>query len=83
MNVRMGIVESPPPDTGCHLAPRCLACPLPECHFEEPGWMAQEERRERNADILHDLRFMGREQVMARYGISERTLARIRQAARP
>lgn len=24
-------------DTGCEVAPHCLACPLPQCRYDRPG----------------------------------------------
>ena len=26
-------------DEGCELAPECLACPLPRCRHDDPGWL--------------------------------------------
>ena len=68
-------------DTGCSIAPRCLACPLPEC------WMV--ERRppprnlDRNAGIV-EMRAAGMPiaAIAAAVGKSQRTVKRVLAAAR-
>ena len=39
-------------DEGCDLAPECLACPLPRCRHDDPGWLRREAKEKRNRDLL-------------------------------
>lgn len=68
-------------DTGCSVAPRCLACPLPEC------WMVEQRPPPRNVDrniMIIEMRAAGRsiEAIAAVVGKSKRTVLRILAAAR-
>ena len=70
-------------DDGCEVAPRCLACPLERCRYEEPNGIRTVRVRERAADI----RALQREGltnagVMARMGITRRTLYRTLEVVR-
>ena len=67
-------------DTGCSLAPSCLACPLPACRYDVPqNWEKQERnvrivaRREAGATVTT---------IVAEFGVSLRTVARVMQKAR-
>jgi hypothetical protein len=66
-------------DTGCELAPSCLACPLPRCQYDEPSnvraWLTQARDRE----IAYIRRRYGvRINILARtYGLTRRTIFRI------
>lgn len=33
-------------DTGCAVAPACLACPLPACVHDDPKWRTRVQREE-------------------------------------
>ena len=39
-------------DEGCEVAPECLACPLPRCRHDDPGWLRREAKDKRNRDLL-------------------------------
>ena len=39
-------------DEGCEVAPECLACPLPRCRHDEPGWLRREAKDKRNRHLL-------------------------------
>ena len=39
-------------DTGCEASPSCLACPLPQCKYDDPAWYQQYRRQGRDQLIL-------------------------------
>ena len=71
-------------DTGCHLAPSCLACPFPECRYKEPetALSASVRRAERDTKIT-DMRRQGMETaaIAVVVGTSERTVYRVTKLA--
>lgn len=71
-------------DTGCKLYPSCLQCPLPHCHFDEPGGSAAQLRGGRDATILR-LAARG-DLTVARlaemFGLSRRTVFRVLRSGR-
>jgi hypothetical protein len=64
-------------DTGCTVAPRCLACPLQVCKYDDPRYFYSGQRAARDGEILRQ-RDRGRTapEIAARLGISIRTVAR-------
>lgn len=73
------------PDTGCEIAPSCLACPLPRCQYDEPGnvraWLTQ--ARDREIAYIRR-RYRVPVNTLARtYGLTRRTIFRILQEQRP
>lgn len=68
-----------PPDTGCDAGgPSCLRCPLPQCIYDEDGWLGKEARRQRDAEILR-LRLhhgVSIEELRVAFGLGERTIQR-------
>ena len=74
-----------PPDTGCSLAPSCLACPLPQCRYDVPVLMQKRmhQRRVRDGQILVALtalplskRGERAQAVAAQVGVTVRTVYR-------
>lgn len=65
-------------DTGCELAPRCLACPLPQCRYDLPPKRAQALLR---AAKLRPLLAEGLtvDEAAARLDVSRRTIFRLRR----
>ena len=39
-------------DNGCDLYPSCLSCPLPQCRYDDPGWIQREDRRRRDVAVI-------------------------------
>lgn len=77
-------VDAPPEyypykDTGCDAYPSCLACPLPRCKYDDPGWLQRERRllRDRALLSLHGANGRSVEELARDFGISERTVFRI------
>ncbi|MEE9284824.1 MAG: sigma factor-like helix-turn-helix DNA-binding protein [Dehalococcoidia bacterium] len=66
-------------DVGCDLYSSCLACPLPRCRYDDPGWMQREERGQRDTEILRTrvTEALPVVQLAARFGVSTRTVHRI------
>ena len=66
-------------DAGCEISPSCLECPLPQCKYDNPGWVKREKRSERDRQIVHAFRRDGLTalQVAARFDLSQRTIFRI------
>ncbi len=66
-------------DDGCEVAPKCLNCPLPQCKYDDPGWMQRQRRQRRDLEVLA---VRARErltvpQLARRFAVSQRTVFRI------
>ena len=66
-------------DDGCEIYPSCLRCPLPQCKYDDPGWLQREKRRERDQNIVEAVKRDGASisEVASRFSISQRTIFRI------
>ena len=66
-------------DDGCEIYPSCLSCPLPQCKYDDPGWLQREKRRERDQNIIEAVKRDGVSisEVAAQFSISQRTIFRI------
>ena len=66
-------------DDGCELFPSCLRCPLPQCKYDDPGWLQREKRRERDQNIIEAVKQDGVSisEAASRFSISQRTIFRI------
>ena len=71
-------------DEGCHLAPRCLSCPLPRCRHDDPDWLGRRARKERDRDIVEAWREerLTPKTLAARFGVTRRTVYRVLKEAR-
>lgn len=66
-------------DDGCEVAPRCLQCPLPQCKYDDPGWLQRQQRQRRDSEVLA-VRVKERltvPQLARRFAVSQRTVFRI------
>jgi hypothetical protein len=73
-------------DTGCEVSSSCLACPLPQCKFDDPLWYQQLRRQGRDFQILEAHAQEGATVfVLAeRFRVSPRTIHRaLRRVAAP
>lgn len=65
-------------DTGCALAPSCLACPLPYCKEENPGSIRQLRVAERDtlirSEVLNDIPI---DSIAEHWQLTPRTIYRI------
>ena len=70
-------------DTGCEVSPSCLQCPLPQCKYDDPGWLQREQRRERDHEVLSILRRnrLSVPEAATRFDLSQRTIFRILKRA--
>ena len=70
-------------DDGCEIAPSCLRCPLPQCKYDDPGWLRRQERDQRDRDVLEAILVRGLSvaQVEASFALSQRTVFRILKRA--
>ncbi len=65
-------------DTGCELAPTCLACPFPQCRFDYPGGNAAFLRKFRDEDIrAQAAKGEPPLEIGRKHRLSERTVYRI------
>ncbi len=66
-------------DDGCDVYPSCLRCPLPQCKYDDPGWLQRERRKERDKTIMDALKRDGISisDAASRFSISQRTIFRI------
>ena len=71
-------------DEGCELAPKCLSCPLPKCRHDDPGWLGRRARKRKAEAIKEAWRkeSLKPKALVARFGVSRRTVHRILQEAR-
>lgn len=73
-------------DTGCEVAMTCLACPLPQCKFDDPAWYQAYRRHGRDIAVLDAHRTEGLSvfEVAKRFNVSPRTVHRsLRRLAQP
>jgi len=70
-------------DDGCHVAPACLACPLPACVFDRRHSPVQQARRRRNGQI-RSLTSKGwsSARLAERFALSQAQVRRIRATRR-
>lgn len=69
-------------DSGCHVHPLCLTCPLPQCIYDAPEerlWAARHRHRQRALALRRQGYTMPR--IAAALGLSERTVYRILSTA--
>jgi AraC-like DNA-binding protein len=66
-------------DNGCDIHSSCLSCPLPQCRYDDPGWMQREERGQRDTQILQARaeKALPVHELAARFGVSTRTVHRV------
>lgn len=66
-------------DEGCDISPTCLRCPLPQCRYDDPGWLRREtkSRRDREVLLIHQAEGLGPTDLARRFGLSRRTIHRI------
>ena len=71
-------------DTGCHVHPACLSCPLPQCIHDLGQTRFTESRRERQREIAayrtaHPE--LALDQIGSLFGVTTRTVNRATRAA--
>ena len=65
-------------DNGCEVAPKCTACPLPECRYEGPGGIRAILNAERNPQIIALRRDgVSIEELSERFGLAQRSVLRV------
>ncbi len=66
-------------DNGCEVSPSCLQCPLPQCKYDNPGWLQRQVRQQRDGEVLEVKRSRGltAPQLAQHFGVSQRTVHRI------
>jgi len=75
-------------DTGCEAAPSCLACPLPQCRYDDPDWYNRLVKRRQDQELVAALRDLpvsesrAAEKVAARFGVTVRTVFRAQERMR-
>ncbi len=71
-------------DTGCELAPSCLACPLARCQYDEAGGVRKLVATARDREIVRLRTRHGApiDALAATYGLTRRSIFRILAAAR-
>ena len=68
-------------DTGCEVAPSCLACPLPRCRYDYVGGVRALQNLTRDAEIRQRLDAgETTTAVAAHFGVTRRTVFRVRHA---
>ena len=65
-------------DDGCEIMSSCLQCPLPQCKYDDPGWLQREARGQRDENIreVRNKEKLTVPELAKRFGISERTVFR-------
>ena len=66
-------------DEGCEVSPSCLRCPLPQCKYDDPGWLQRQKRKERDKEVVAALMQsdLSVPEAAARFELSQRTIFRI------
>ena len=66
-------------DEGCEVSPSCLRCPLPQCKYDDPGWLQRQKRKERAKEVVAALMQsdLSVPEAAARFELSQRTIFRI------
>jgi len=72
-------------DHGCDIHTSCLSCPLPQCRYDDPGWIQRTGRGQRDAEMLklRATQELPVHELASRFGISTRTVHRILSRAEP
>ena len=71
-------------DDGCEVSPSCLRCPLPQCKYDDPGFLTRLRREQRDKDVVGLLKQgASMRQAAEESGLTERTVFRIRKRAAP
>ena len=72
-------------DTGCDVSPSCLHCPLPQCKYDDPGWLRREQQQQRDQQVLAALQGhrLSVPEAATRFDLSQRTVFRILKRAGP
>jgi hypothetical protein len=65
-------------DTGCEVSGTCLACPLPQCKFDNLSWYRTYRREGRDLEFqeAHDSEKLSVFEIAKRFHISPRTVHR-------
>ena len=66
-------------DVGCEISPSCLRCPLPQCRYDDPGWLRRRIKEKRDQQVLkaRDQDDLGPSDLAQRFNVSRRTIHRI------
>ena len=64
------------PDTGSEAALSCLACPLPECRYDNPHGWRQYQRDQQIVTAIREHNLTDR-QAAQQFGLHKRTIGRI------
>lgn len=66
-------------DDGCEVSPSCLRCPLPQCKYDNPGWIQRHRRMERDREVATAVLEEGISvsEAASRFALSQRTIFRI------
>ena len=66
-------------DDGCEVSPSCLRCPLPQCKYDDPGWIQRHRRMERDREVSTAVLGEGISvsEAASRFALSQRTIFRI------
>ena len=69
-------------DVGCEVSESCLQCPLPQCRYDDPGWLRRQikEKRDRQVIEAHEGEGLAPSELAKRFGVSRRTIHRILKA---
>ena len=70
-------------DEGCDLFESCLRCPLPQCKYDDPGWLRREQRKARDSRVMEALwrDRISVSEAAVRFALSQRTIFRILKRA--
>ena len=66
-------------DVGCEISQSCLRCPLPQCRYDDPGWLRRQIKEKRDRRVLKAREGEGLtpSELAERFGLSRRTIHRI------
>ncbi len=66
-------------DDGCEVSPSRLRCPLPQCKYDNPGWIQRHRRMERDREVATAVLEEGISvsEAASSFALSQRTIFRI------
>ena len=65
-------------DDGCEIMSSCLQCPLPQCKYDDPGWLTRERRGQRDEQIreVRTKEKLSVPELAKQFSVSQRTVFR-------
>ena len=71
-------------DSGCRFSPSCLNCPIQICIYDDPSFVRNLEKNNRDENIIEDRsNGLSNQQIAKKYNVSIRTVHRSLKKIKP